>query len=139
MMRMAVVAGLPDLFSSLRLETYKRTGFEISVDNRKPKELWFITQYYRPEKVKRAREIKKCLEMNIQCPVVDKIILLNETDLSKSFPADSSEKIKQGASISANNDDTIGDLIATAFYKDNYTSLVEIVFFFVPVKIHSCW
>lgn len=30
---------------------------------------------------------------------------------------DSSEKIKQVAAISANNDETIGDLIATAFKK----------------------
>jgi len=86
MMRMAVVAGLPDLFSSLRLETYKRTGFEISVDNRKPKELWFITQYYRPEKVKRAREIKKCLEVNAKCSSLDKIVLLNEKSYASDYP-----------------------------------------------------
>jgi chaperonin GroEL len=50
---------------------------------------------------------------------IDKAVEIIVAELSKQAVAvgDSSEKIKQVASISANNDDTIGDLIATAFSK----------------------
>ncbi|MCU4189760.1 chaperonin GroEL [Flavobacterium sp. HXWNR29] len=50
---------------------------------------------------------------------IDKAVDTIVTELGKQSVAvgDSSEKIKQVASISANNDDTIGDLIATAFSK----------------------
>lgn len=44
----------------------------------KPHELWWITQYYTPAKAKRRREITKCLEENIQSPLISKIVLLNE-------------------------------------------------------------
>jgi len=58
-------------------------------------QLWLINQFYRPEKTKRAREISLCLEKNVACPLIDKIVLLNETDLSQYFPADSKKKIHQ--------------------------------------------
>ncbi|WP_396636794.1 chaperonin GroEL [Maribacter sp. R77961] len=50
---------------------------------------------------------------------IDKAVEAIVSDLSKQSKkvGDSSEKIKQVASISANNDDTIGDLIAQAFGK----------------------
>ncbi|WP_291135649.1 chaperonin GroEL [Flavobacterium sp. UBA7663] len=50
---------------------------------------------------------------------IDKAVETIVAELGKQSVAvgDSSEKIKQVASISANNDDTIGDLIATAFSK----------------------
>ena len=50
---------------------------------------------------------------------IDKAVGTITSDLEKQSEAvgDSSEKIKQVASISANNDDTIGELIATAFGK----------------------
>jgi chaperonin GroEL len=50
---------------------------------------------------------------------IDKAVETIVVELGKQSVAvgDSSEKIKQVASISANNDDTIGDLIATAFSK----------------------
>ena len=50
---------------------------------------------------------------------IDKAVETIVAELSKQSVAvgDSSEKIKQVASISANNDETIGDLIATAFSK----------------------
>lgn len=69
-------------------------ALEIKKEEKVP-ELWLLTQYYRPDKARREREIKKCLEMNVKCSIVDKIILLNETDLSKHFPSDPSKKIKQ--------------------------------------------
>ena len=58
-------------------------------------QLWLLTQYYKPEKTRREREIKKCLEMNLQCPLVDKVILLNEKDFTSSFPSDPKHKIEQ--------------------------------------------
>ena len=50
---------------------------------------------------------------------IDKAVASIVTDLNKQSEevGNSSEKIKQVASISANNDDVIGDLIATAFGK----------------------
>ena len=50
---------------------------------------------------------------------IDKAVTAIVTDLDKQSQkvGNSSEKIKQVASISANNDDMIGDLIATAFTK----------------------
>ena len=50
---------------------------------------------------------------------IDKAVTAIVADLEKQTQkvGNSSEKIKQVASISANNDDTIGDLIATAFGK----------------------
>ena len=50
---------------------------------------------------------------------IDKAVETIVSELSKQAVAvdDSSDKIKQVASISANNDETIGDLIATAFSK----------------------
>lgn len=52
----------------------------------KPQQLWLIQQYYRPDKSKRAREIRRCLEENVKCPYIDKIVLLNEADYSSDFP-----------------------------------------------------
>ena len=41
--------------------------------------LWLITQTWTPTNTKRAAEIQICLERNIENPLIDKIILLNET------------------------------------------------------------
>lgn len=60
----------------------------------RPRELWMISQYYIPSKARRAREVAHCLKKNVECPFVDKIVLLNEEDLSSKFPVQSS-KIQQ--------------------------------------------
>lgn len=60
---------------------------------RLPEQLWLIQQYYEPGKPKRARELKKCLDENLKNPCVDRIILLNETDLLNKLPT--SPKIHQ--------------------------------------------
>lgn len=44
-----------------------------------PPQLWLITQYYESDSSKRTREIRQCLDQNIQNPLIDKIILLNES------------------------------------------------------------
>ncbi len=51
-----------------------------------PAQLWFLTQYYKPEKARRAREIVTCLAKNLACPFIDRVVLLNETDMTEHYP-----------------------------------------------------
>lgn len=88
------LAGVSEEQIGYRLERLKEIGIDVLGVNAKPPALWLIQQYYRPDKAKRAREIKKCLEENVRCPYVDKILLLNEDDYSKDFPK-STGKIEQ--------------------------------------------
>ena len=86
----------PDGLFVERILANQAAGISLDIKREsKIPELWFLTQYYRPDKGRREREIKKCLEMNLKCSFVDKIILLNEADFSKQFPSDPSNKIKQ--------------------------------------------
>jgi hypothetical protein len=39
---------------------------------------WLIQQYFKHNLPKRSREIWKCLEQNLACPYIDRILLLNE-------------------------------------------------------------
>jgi hypothetical protein len=50
-----------------------------------PPMLYIITQYFVHSISKRAREIRRCLMNNSVNPYVDKVILLNETDLSSEW------------------------------------------------------
>jgi hypothetical protein len=43
--------------------------------------IYLIQQYYVPSKAKRAEEMDLALKNNIECPYIDKIILLNESKL----------------------------------------------------------
>ena len=43
-----------------------------------PQPLWLVTQYYIPEKGRRRSEIETCLQMNLACPLIDRVVLLNE-------------------------------------------------------------
>ena len=45
-----------------------------------PPPLVLVTQYYRPPKAKRGREIDLCLRKNVACEYVDRVVLLNESD-----------------------------------------------------------
>ena len=56
-----------------------------------PPQLWFLTQYYKPNNLQREKEIKKCLELNLENPLIDKIILLNE----KKYQLVQSSKLEQ--------------------------------------------
>ena len=44
-----------------------------------PPRLWWITQYFKHEKSKRAAEIRKCLRENSKSRLIDKVLLLNES------------------------------------------------------------
>lgn len=84
LMRSSRIAGLPNK-DYARLTYYKSIGVDIQFEEGKPRQLWFITQYYVPDKSKRTKEIRKCLEMNVKNPLIDKIILLNEKELLPSI------------------------------------------------------
>lgn len=92
-LRMSTLVGMPSGFSSERQSLLKEQGMCITFSNEYPMPLWYITQFYTPDKSKRAREIKKCLDENIKCNIIDKIVLLNEKDFSDEFPK--SGKIEQ--------------------------------------------
>ena len=80
--------------SDKRHETF---GGAISVEKGiVPQETWLITQFFRSPQKKRFKEIKDCLERNAACSYLDRILLLNETDLSdlwRNLPG--AEKITQ--------------------------------------------
>jgi hypothetical protein len=58
-----------------------------------PEPLVYITQYYEPAKARRGRELLHCLKKNLECPYIDRVILLNETDLTTKLPK--SAKLEQ--------------------------------------------
>ena len=68
--------------------TSQRNLRTLRIDNNRkaPQPLWFITQYYTPEKGARRSEIRQCLEKNIASPFIDSIVLLNEKACAPSDP-----------------------------------------------------
>ena len=80
--------------SDKRKETF---GTNISVEKGiVPQETWLIAQFFRSPQKARFKEIKECLARNAACPYLDRIVLLNETDLSdhwRNMPG--AEKITQ--------------------------------------------
>ena len=54
-------------------------GLRIQAAVESPQPLWFVTQYYKAKNYSRRVEIDTCLEKNIGCDIIDKIVLLNET------------------------------------------------------------
>ncbi len=79
LMRSSRISGFSQL-SLARNEYYKSKGIDIQVVTDTPRELWFLTQYYIPDRNKRAKEIRKCLDMNLENPLIDKVVLLNEKE-----------------------------------------------------------
>lgn len=81
-------AGFQSMKEFQRVKTLETNGLTLRfLDEEQPKKLWFITQYYKPEKARREKEIRECLQKNIECSIIDKIVLLNEknkNDLPKS-------------------------------------------------------
>ena len=53
--------------------------------NIEPNEIWVITQFFKHKDNKRFNEIKECLIRNCACPHIDKIVLINEKDLSDEY------------------------------------------------------
>ncbi len=94
-LRISTLVGLPEGWSSERLPHLVSQGMVITCKTETPIPLWYITQYYKPDKARRGREIKKCLEENAKCSVIDKLVLLNEQDFSDEFPVEGKDKIQQ--------------------------------------------
>jgi hypothetical protein len=94
-LRISSLAGLVPGYTSKRLEYLVSESITIQCINETPMPLWYITQYYTPDKARRQREIKKCLDENAKCGAIDKLVLLNEKDFSAEFPKDGKEKIHQ--------------------------------------------
>lgn len=92
-LRMSKVIGIPEGFASERITSFQSHGITIRFSSETPMPLWYITQFYKPEKARREREILKCLQANIACPLIDKLVVLNEKDYSQSMP--SSSKLHQ--------------------------------------------
>ena len=84
------------------LSTYReaqRTQYGIqvtSIDKFVVPEIWFITQYFVHSMTKRAKEIRQCLKNNMALSYIDRIVLLNETNLSYEWSGSKgSEKVVQ--------------------------------------------
>lgn len=61
-----------------------------------PQDTWLIGQYFQHPDPIRAKEIQECLVKNCACPYLDRIVLLNEKDLSKEWKnIPGAEKITQ--------------------------------------------
>jgi hypothetical protein len=43
-----------------------------------PAPLWLVQQYYKPSVARRRKEIDACLKANVENPLIDRIVLLNE-------------------------------------------------------------
>ena len=64
--------------SEQRTQSCLEKGLKLLETGDAPQELWLVTQYYDPGKGKRKVEIDECLKKNIECPMIDRIVLLNE-------------------------------------------------------------
>lgn len=42
--------------------------------------MWLIQQYFKPSNGRRAREIQHCLQKNLECDMIDHVLLLNECE-----------------------------------------------------------
>lgn len=70
--------------------------------------LWWVTQYFVPDKSKRARELARALRMNVESPLIDRIVLLNEKHESLPLQSDKIEERVIGKRL------TYADVISTA-------------------------
>lgn len=66
----------------------------ITYSDEAPQKIWLIQQYYEPKDPRRAREIRHCLQKNLENKWIDKIILLNENTY-KLPPNTDANKIQQ--------------------------------------------
>ena len=59
-------------------------------------QLWLITQYYESPVTKRAKEIQYCLQKNIENPFINKIVLLNESNVAAKTATAKLEQVNIG-------------------------------------------
>ena len=80
----------------VRLQKLKFSDLKLSVflEHAPPEHLVLIQQFYKPADKIREKELKKCLEMNLNCDFIDQIILFVEST-NLTIPVDPLKKIKQ--------------------------------------------
>jgi len=84
------------VLSTERDSQFTNYGIRVRTDYKAPPEIWLITQYFMHKVTKRAREFRQCLKNNFQCKYLDRIVLLNESDLKYDWSgARGSEKVHQ--------------------------------------------
>jgi hypothetical protein len=76
----------PVLAPPARASLAARRGLTCLEDLQTPPPLYWITQYYKPDKSRRRREIDACLAATLECPYVDRVVLLNETACAPEHP-----------------------------------------------------
>ena len=82
--------------TEVREAQFKENGITVSTRYVPPPEIWLITQYFVHSATKRAKEIRQCLKNNMACKWLDKIVLLNETNLNYEWSGSKgSEKVHQ--------------------------------------------
>ena len=72
--------------SAERLAVCAERGLKVSTTTEAPRPMWLITQYYTAAKARRQKEIEACLHKNLECPLVDRVVLLNETACAPKHP-----------------------------------------------------
>jgi hypothetical protein len=65
---------------------YKKNIMDPVATGDKPQPLWLVTQTYKPLTAKRTAEIDECLQRNLDCPYIDRIVLLNEKPIAPKHP-----------------------------------------------------
>jgi hypothetical protein len=63
-----------------------KRGLKLQTELVQPKKLWLVTQYYQPDKQARRKEIDACLQKNLGCDLIDRVVLLNEKALAPKHP-----------------------------------------------------
>lgn len=81
--------------SEPRVTVASKLGISLLTEAPASPPLWFVTQYYVPEKRKRAAEIRRCLQKNLECDVIDRIVLLNERSYKEQEPLLEAKKIHE--------------------------------------------
>ena len=71
--------------AQVRTEYAEKRGLKLQAKMEIPQELWFVTQYYHPSG-RRRDEIDTCLKKNIECSIIDRIVLLNEKAIAPKHP-----------------------------------------------------
>ena len=75
-----------------RIETFQ--GNITIQHNVMPPAVWLVTQYFRHQDAERAKEIQTCLQKNVECADISRIVLLTERDYTKDYPK-TNNKIQQ--------------------------------------------
>jgi hypothetical protein len=76
----------PVAASEKRTAFAAKRGLKLLEKREQPKKLWLVSQYYRPDRPLRRTEIDACLQKNIECEAIDRIVLLNETAIAPKHP-----------------------------------------------------